>query len=154
MAQPSQFTIGATVSCSDGLCGEVTQVVVDPVARAVTHLVVEPEHRRGLGRLVPLDLVEAAGGGIRLRCTVAEFEALDPAEDTQFVPGTAGYAAYGPEQVVAWPYYGLAGPAIAPGVDPAAVGVSQTVTYDTLPLGEVPTSSGSRPGAMAVPDRP
>jgi sporulation protein YlmC with PRC-barrel domain len=142
MAEPSQFTIGAEASCTDGVCGEVTRVVVDPVARAVTHLVVEPAHRQGLGRLVPLDLVEASTGGIRLRCTIAEFEELDPAEDTQFVPGSAGYAAYGPEQVVSWPYYGLAGTAMAPGMDPALVGVSPTVTYDTIPLGEVAVRRG------------
>jgi len=56
MAETVQFTIGAEASCSDGACGEVTRVIVDPVAAAVAHLVVEPEHRRGLGRLVPLGL--------------------------------------------------------------------------------------------------
>jgi sporulation protein YlmC with PRC-barrel domain len=134
----TQFTIGAEASCADGVCGEVTRVVVDPVARAVTHLVVEPKHRVGLARLVPLDLVDAAAGETRLRCTIAEFERLDPAEETQFVPGSPGYAAYGPDQVVSWPYYGLA----APDIDPALVGTSQTVTYDTVPLGEVEVRRG------------
>jgi sporulation protein YlmC with PRC-barrel domain len=142
MAEPRQFTIGAQARCSDGVCGEVTRVVVDPVRRAVTHLVVEPEHRQGLGRLVPLDLVEDATDGVLLRCTTAQFEALDSAEDTQFVPGTAGYAAYGPEQVVAWPYYGLAGTAMTPGIDPDLAGRSETVTYDTVPLGEVEVRRG------------
>ena len=71
-------------------------MIVDPVAEAVTHLVVEPEHRRGLGRLVPLDLIDATAGQIRLRCTLAEFEKLDPAEETQFIPGTGGYAGLRP----------------------------------------------------------
>ena len=111
MAGTAQFTIGAEASCSDGAAGEVTRVIVDPVAETVTHLVVEPEHRRDPGRLVPLDLVEAAAGEIRLRCTMAEFEKLDPAEETQFIPGTSGYEGYGygPGQVGYWPYYGLGG---------------------------------------------
>ena len=134
----TEFTIGAEASCTDGACGEVTRVVVDPVARAVTHLVIEPKHRRGLARLVPLALVDATAGEIRLRCTIAEFDRLDPAEETQFVPGSPGYAAYGPDQVVSWPYYGLA----APDIDPALVGASQTVTYDTIPLGEVEVRRG------------
>jgi hypothetical protein len=46
-------------------------VVVDPVAGEVTHLVVEPEHRQGLGRLVPLALVEVRADGVRLGCTLA-----------------------------------------------------------------------------------
>jgi sporulation protein YlmC with PRC-barrel domain len=142
MAQMSQFTIGAEVSCTDGVCGEVSRVVVDPVARALTHLVVEPKHRQGLGRLVPLGLVDAGTGAIRLRCTIAEFEELDPAEETQFVPGSSGYAAYGPEQVVSWPYYGLVGPGMSGGMDPGLVNVSLTVTYDTIPLGEVAVRRG------------
>ena len=36
------FTIGADARCTDGVCGKVTRVVVDPVARTVTQLVVQP----------------------------------------------------------------------------------------------------------------
>lgn len=134
--------IGAQARCTDGACGEVTRVVVDPVARSVTHLVVEPEGRRGLGRLVPLDLVDATGGEIGLRCTLVEFDQLDAAEETQFVPGTRGYAAYGPEQVLSWPYASLGG---VEGVEGDQVaGVSETVTYDTVPLGEVAVRRGDR----------
>ena len=78
MAEIAQFTIGVKASCSDGTCGEVTRVIVDPVAEALTHLVVAPEHRRGHGKLVPLGLVEATTGQVRLRCTKAEFEKLEP----------------------------------------------------------------------------
>jgi sporulation protein YlmC with PRC-barrel domain len=142
MAGTIPFTIGADASCADGVCGEVSRVVVDPVARALTHLVVEPKGRQGLGRLVPIGLVDAADGGIRLRCTLAEFENLDPAEETQFVPGTRGYAAYGPEQVLSWPYSSLGG---GVGVEGGTVtGVSETVTYDTVPVGEVAVRRGER----------
>lgn len=143
MAQMAEFTIGAEVRCSDGDCGELRRVVVDPVARAVTHLVVEPKNREGLARLVPLDLVDAAAGEIRLRCTLAAFEQLDSAEETQFIPGSSGYAAYGPGQVVSMPYYGLGGGIGVPGaMDVDMAGVSQTVTYDKVPLGEVDVRRG------------
>ena len=46
MANTSQFTIGAEASCSDGAVGKVCRVIVDPVGEEVTHLVVEPGHRR------------------------------------------------------------------------------------------------------------
>jgi len=136
MAEATPFVIGSDVSCSDGPCGSVTRVVVDPVARSVTHLVVEPRERVGLGRLVPLELVDTTGTGIWLRCTLDEFEKLESAEDTQFVPGTYGYGAFGPEQVVSWPYYGLGGMDTVT-ADALAGGTSQTVTYDMVPLGEV-----------------
>jgi sporulation protein YlmC with PRC-barrel domain len=143
MAETAEFTIGAEVSCSDGDCGKLRRVVVDPLARAVTHLVVEPKDREGLARLVPLDLVDATAAEIRLRCTVAAFEQLDSAEETQFIPGSSGYAAYGPGQVVSMPYYGLGGGIGVPGaLDVDLAGVSQTVTYDKVPLGEVDVRRG------------
>ena len=60
------------------------RVVVDPVARAVTHLVVEPKDGGGLGRLVPLSLVHAGPDGIRLGCTQAEFGHLEAAQEIGF----------------------------------------------------------------------
>ena len=92
------LVIGSEAVCSDGYRGEVLALVVDPAARTVTHLVVEPHGRAGLARLVPLELADLAGlagltdagpGQIRLRCTEAEFMSLEPAEETlaEFVPG-------------------------------------------------------------------
>ncbi len=144
MATTAQFTIGAEVNCSNGVCGEVRRVIVDPVAEAVTHIVVEPHHREGAGRLVPLGLVDATAGEIRLRCTTEEFENLDLAEETQFIQGTGVFEGYSPAQVRYLPYYGLGGgmglgtgagvalsPAMADSVPP------HTVVRDTVPLGEV-----------------
>src|ERR1700728_1511929 len=79
----AQFTIGAEASCADGPCGDVSRVVVDPVARAVTHLVVEPKHRHGLGRLVPLDLVDGGAGEIPVPLTPAEVKKARLRGETQ-----------------------------------------------------------------------
>jgi sporulation protein YlmC with PRC-barrel domain len=141
--ETTQITIGTEARCTDGVCGKVSRVVVDPVAEAVTHLVVEPRKRQGLARLVPVDLVEAASPGLQLSCTLAAFEKLDPAEETQFAPGSTGYAAYGPEQVITWPYYGLnAGTGLPGGVDLGVAGFSPAITYDRVPLGEVEVQRG------------
>jgi hypothetical protein len=150
VAETTQFTIGAKATCSDGDCGEVTRVVVDPIAEEVTHLAVEPRHPEGLARLVPLSLIDADASEVRIRCTLAEFARLDPAEETQFVPGPAGYPAYEPQQVLAWPYYGLgigSGLSLGSGLAMGGIGmsdgpVSQAVTYDTVPLGEVTVRRG------------
>jgi sporulation protein YlmC with PRC-barrel domain len=144
MPASEPFTIGSTVSCTDGPCGKVTQVVVDPIARSVTHLVVEPQHRSGLGRLVPLALVDAAADGdeVHLRCTTADFEELPHAEETDFLPGGSGYEAYAAYELFYWPYYGLEGG------DPAAANASGVVTRDTLPPGEVAVRRGERVHAV------
>ena len=86
MAEETEFAIGAKASCSDGPCGEVRRIVIDPAARTVTHLVIEPGHEQP-GRLVPVDLVDAAPGDIRLRCTIAEFGRLELAEQRDLVEG-------------------------------------------------------------------
>ncbi len=131
------FTIGSAAACSDGPCGEVRRVVVNPVAREVTHLVIEPTHRSGLGRLVPLDLVEADDGEVHLRCTVAEFEKLPHAEETDFLPGGSGYENYAQHEAYYWPYFGIEG-----GADPMVANASGIVTRDTLPPGEVGVRRG------------
>ena len=128
MADSTPFTIGAEALCTDGTCGRVTQVVIDPIDDKVTHVIVEPEHREGLGRLVPIGWVESGPDTVRIRRTMAEFEMLPRAERTRFFPGVEGIADYDPEQMLLWPYYG--GNTTVP------------VTVDRLPLGEVAVRRG------------
>jgi sporulation protein YlmC with PRC-barrel domain len=112
-------------------------VVVDPVAREITHLVIEPEHRSGLGRLVPLEMIEAEAGDVRLRYTLAEFEKLPSAEETDFLPGGSGYDAYAAHEAYYWPYFGLEG-----GADPKLALASAIETRDMLPPGEIGVRRG------------
>jgi len=79
------FRIGADASCTDGACGQVSRIIVNPVTRQVTHLAVDPKQRPGPGRLVPVDLVDATTGQIRLGRTLAEFHTLPPAQEAQSV---------------------------------------------------------------------
>ena len=136
------FTIGAQVDCTDGACGQVSHVVVNPVARTVTHLVVDPAGHRGPGRLVPLDLIDATTGQIRLRCTLAEFKTLRLAEETEFMPGSGylGYRGYGPNQVHCLPLYALELPGVV--YDLGEPSPPREVPYDSVPLGEVETYRG------------
>jgi sporulation protein YlmC with PRC-barrel domain len=154
MSETTEFTIGSEVACSDGVCGELTRVVVDPVARALTHLVVEPSHRRGTGRLVPIDLVGSTAGEIRLRCTMSEFEALEDAEETQFLPGASGPWAYEHGQMLSQPYFGLG--MVGMGMGGMGMGTNmdagpQSVIYDRVPAGEVEVRRGEHVHATDGP---
>ncbi len=124
MAAETEFAIGATASCSDGLCGEVSRLIVDPATRSVTHLVIEPKHRRERGRLVPLDLVDTTTGGVRLRCTIAEFDKLDPAEETELLVDDGGT--------------GIGGMPAPMGIPHA----SRTDVQDVVPVGETEVGRG------------
>jgi sporulation protein YlmC with PRC-barrel domain len=151
MSEATEFTIGADVVCSDGGCGSLRCVVVDPVARALTHLVVEPEDRGGTARLVPVELVESAGTEIRLRCALSEFEALEQAEETRFLAGAGGAWGYGQGQILSMPYYGLgAGMGMGMGMGGMVAG-PQAVTYDRVPVGEVEVRRGEHVHATDGP---
>lgn len=153
MSRATEFTIGSEVLCSEGPCGELRRVVVDPVARALTHLVVEPRPQQGAGRLVPIELVDSAGDEIRIRCTIGEFQALEEAEETHFLQGGPGQWGYGPDQMLTLPLYGLGS---GLGVGGLGMGVggfgmsglgmggmgTQAVTKDRVPEGEVEVRRG------------
>jgi sporulation protein YlmC with PRC-barrel domain len=123
--------IGAHVSCTDGACGQVSRLIVNPAAREVTHIVVDPEHRNGPGRLVPVELADATTGQIRLRCTLAEFQTLQPAEETESVPDLdpTGHASHRRNQAPFRLRAGLPDP-------------PREVTVDSVPSGEVDIRHG------------
>jgi hypothetical protein len=147
MSETAEFTIGAEVTCEDGVCGDLRRVVVDPIARTLTHLVVEPRHKRYAGHLVPVDLVDTTSKDLRLRCTMAQFEALEDAEETQFLPGAPGQWGYGQNQMLSSPFFGL-------GMGMGGMGMAagpQTVTYDKVPAGEVAVRRGQHVHAADGP---
>jgi sporulation protein YlmC with PRC-barrel domain len=127
MAQAMPFKIGAYASYADGAYGQVSRIIVNPVTREVTHLAVDPQHGHGPGRLVPVDLVDATTGQIRLRCTLAEFQALRPAREGGSVADLdpTGHLGNSPNQV-RW----VLGPVHDPDAD-------QGGTVDYVPSGEV-----------------
>ena len=130
------LVIGNDAVGSDGYRGEVRAVVIDPAARTVTHIVVEPEGRRGLARLVPLALVDAASGQIRLRCTEAEFMRLDAAEETlaEFAVGQTV-----PVQLLAPGWRGAGGPSADGG---SILRIPEKETVDIVPPDEVEEHGG------------
>jgi sporulation protein YlmC with PRC-barrel domain len=102
-------------------------VIIDPATETVTHLVIQPKHRLGVGRLVPLDLVDltdATAGDIRLRCTVEEFGELEPAQETELI-----------DDVTAGLGLGLNAPM-------GTISPVQPIVQDVVPLGEADVDRG------------
>ena len=84
--QAETFTIGGHVDATDGRCGSLIRLIVDPTTQSVTHLAVAPGHHAERARLVPADLVAGVEDGvIRLSCTTKQFEQLDAAEDIELL---------------------------------------------------------------------
>jgi len=130
------LVIGTDAVCSDGYRGEVQGVVIDPAAGTVTHVVVEPKGRRGLARLVPLDLADVQPGQLVLRCDEAGFKDLAAAEETlaEFVPG---YPV--PVQLISPGWRDAGGPAVAGGSIPR---IPEQETINIVPAGEVEERRG------------
>jgi sporulation protein YlmC with PRC-barrel domain len=142
MAQETEFAIGAKASCSDGSCGEVRRLVIDPATDTVTHLVIQPGHRRQDGRLVAVDLVETTAGEIRLRCTRAEFGKLDPAVEDDVLEGFDSGGLLGDALVhEGGEAYAPVGPGDRIDVGPQPVH-TRVIIQDVVPLGEAQVRPG------------
>ena len=108
-----RLEIGNRVRCSDGVYGELADIVIDPLEKRVAHLVVRPEQGEGEARLVPIQLAKGRDDEqreIELECSLDEaqrFESVrkaaylrlgeNPTEDPDWDVGV--------EDVLAMPYY-------------------------------------------------
>ena len=118
-----EFGIGGPVRCSDGEAGTLVALIADPVRTALAHIAVEPPHRPGDARLVPVGTVASAdASGVTLNCTREEFRALPAFRDVEFMPYSPEFGDLG--AALAMPYYGL------PPVD-------TPVFVDAVPAGQV-----------------
>jgi sporulation protein YlmC with PRC-barrel domain len=55
-----RLELGTPVRCTDDAFGELGDVVIDPIGKRLTHLVVRPRHQEGIAsRLVPVELAES-----------------------------------------------------------------------------------------------
>jgi hypothetical protein len=125
-------------------------MIIDPATDTVTHLVIESRHHHKPGRLVPVRLVDTTGGEIRLRCTMAEFDQLDQAEEREFADKAdeyVGSGGLGGDDVIygvsGQAYYGPFGPSLGP-----VPGRRRTIVQDVVPMGETQLRPGDRVHAV------
>ncbi len=104
-----QVTIGMAVHASDGEWGEVGDVVVDPLAWRVTHLVVEPRHHHEDARLVPVEAIVSCADHVALAWSLEELTAAPLVQQSDFFvvrpddgTGESHDQAVG---TAAWPYF-------------------------------------------------
>jgi sporulation protein YlmC with PRC-barrel domain len=133
-----RLDLGCDVRCTDAVFGELADVIVDPISRRVTHLVVAPHGDRARARLVSIGRARPADDGLALDHSVAEVEALEPVRETAYLRAGERVVAdpdwdVGAEDVLALPIYQeLDGMGTAIDPDPHVV-----VSYDRIPKHEV-----------------
>ncbi|MCL4506875.1 MAG: PRC-barrel domain-containing protein [Chloroflexi bacterium] len=135
-----QIPVGAEVSCTDGVCGKSTYVLINPVTEKVTHFVVRENTLPHMEYVAPLELVAASSNDIiMLKCTRDELQRMDPFivtqyidEPTHMVSYGSGYGSgYGMGTYYMWPY--------VIGDTMTRVGVEQ----EQIPPGEVAVRRGT-----------
>jgi len=81
-----EIPLNAQVECTDGVCGHSEYVLIDPVADQVTHVVVKEDSSPNTEYIVPVGSVtETVDDTIRLHCSKAELEKMDPFIKTKFI---------------------------------------------------------------------
>jgi sporulation protein YlmC with PRC-barrel domain len=83
-----RLELGKAVRCSDERYGKLADIVIDPIAKRVTHLVVRPEKGDDIARLVPIELVEPDKDDtreIKLRCTAEDVRRLDHVQEFAYL---------------------------------------------------------------------
>jgi len=136
-----RLEIGNRVRCTDGVYGELADIVIDPLEKRVTQLVVQPEQSEGEARLVPIRLAKSGDGGqreIELECTLDEAQRFESVHEAAYLrlgesPAEDPDWDVGVEDVLAMPYYA--------GVDVGSytgeLDSNVTINYDRVPKGEV-----------------
>jgi sporulation protein YlmC with PRC-barrel domain len=131
-----RLELGKSIVCTDGAAGELADVVIDPVKRRVTHLVVQPHDKLGPARLVPVELADGGGHEISLRCTRAEVDGFATVRESAYLrtgelPHDDPDWDIGVEDVLAMPYYTTPDVGVYPAFDEPYM-----MTYDRVPKGE------------------
>jgi sporulation protein YlmC with PRC-barrel domain len=142
------LTTGMPAIATDGPCGEVADIVVDPITWKVTHLVIEPAHHHDHSRLVPIGGVTWTDEAVALSLSIADVSNCPPVQETDFIPletwpDDKGSWAPGISRVLSWPYYPYYGDLGATGYIGYPYGYGSglgwggspvvTMSYDRLP---------------------
>jgi hypothetical protein len=135
-----EIPLQAQVECTDGVCGRSEYVLINPVTDQVTNLVVKEDSFPNTEYIVPVDfVVETIADTIRLSCSKAELEKMDPFVETTFVKETVPdrYSSYGGGT------YGMGSFYYMPYVTPD-ITVYESVEFQQIPPGELTVQRGTR----------
>ena len=83
-----RLEIGNRVRCTDGAYGELADIVIDPLKKRVTHLVIQPEHDDRRRQLVPIQLAKGRDDKqreIELECTLDEAKAFESVHEAAYL---------------------------------------------------------------------
>lgn len=105
-----ELRLGQPVHSTDGVFGEVADIVIDPLQRKVTHLVVEPHKQHQQARLVPMWLITVEVDVVKIALSTGFVRQLQRVAYDDFLrggepPDVGDEWEIGVQDVVAHPYW-------------------------------------------------
>jgi sporulation protein YlmC with PRC-barrel domain len=132
MKKRTDIPLGKDVYCTDGLAGQTSHLILNPLNRRITHLVVRKRHFPHSDHVVPMELVaETTRSLIRLSCSTHELTLLEPFTETHFVRVDPLELDYPFDPILMWPY-------VTPEEE------ILPIDEERVPLGELAVSRGAR----------
>ena len=99
------ISLNAKVDCTDGHAGQTTCVIINPVTRQLTHIIVAEKGSTHMKRLVPLELIKNGNSGhIQLSCTTPQLATLRPFLEMEYPRNGALYFSFEADKFHSWPY--------------------------------------------------
>jgi sporulation protein YlmC with PRC-barrel domain len=129
--------INAKVSCTDGDCGQISCVIVNPITDALTHIVVRENTFPHEERLTPIKYIqETSSESVHLNCTLEEFFRMDHFIKHEYIELDRSYGGYAAGRYVYLPY---ASPIDEDFVD---------IEHERIPTGELAIHRGAEVEAV------
>ena len=105
MKKRTDIPLGKDVYCTDGIVGQSSHLILNPLNRRITHLVVRKRRFPHSDHVVPIELVaETTASLIRLSCSTHELTLLDLFTETHFVEVDPLALDYPFDPILVWPY--------------------------------------------------
>jgi len=129
--------VHAKVFCQQHECGKIVCVIIHPIHKEVTHIVVQENGLSGIERLVPVDyILNSQNDRVVLRCPQSEFEKFEPFTKGHYIMGEEPYLNYETGRY----YYP---PLIVPGYDGVADYIPLIEQIELIPPGELGIHRGA-----------
>lgn len=126
-----EILINAKVFCTDGECGHVTAVLINPLSKRVTHLIVRESGILGQEKMIPTEIIaESLPEKINLRIGKEKFHEMENFRSIKYVSGENPFGPYLPEHYYLHPF-------VMPEYDSEYEYNTYYVDVENIPAGEL-----------------
>jgi len=99
------ISINAKVNCTNQECGKINSIILNPINKEITHIVVQELGILGLSHLVPIEkIIVSNPNQVTLSCEEDEFYKFEVFNQDHYLYYQAPYLNFGPGEYYLYPY--------------------------------------------------